>query len=168
VLTCVQVNYAKPLDAPAPSSGKLVFVSKATFTPGTGLASADTLCDNEKAGAKALLATSTRSASSLLSGSYVRADGVPIDLGNMMTASRSGIWVHADGSYVQPVETSAVLVWNGSQNFNSMPVQMAHTCGNWASTNGIGDVGFTVAGTPAWGIVKQSCATALPLYCYEP
>jgi hypothetical protein len=170
-LMCVEVNYTTPLAAPTPQAGKLAFVSAAAFTPSSGLAAANALCSAEKSGAIALLATSTRSAKSLLTGSYVRADGVPIDFygpfGDVDEAT--GIWQHADGSYVKPTaEQTPARVWAGSQVFNSTPVPAMHDCGDWSSASGTGDVGFIEAGQPAWGGNKANCSTPLPVYCVQP
>src|SRR5262249_5152615 len=177
VLFCFETDRDEPLPAPQKQTGKLVFLSMGGFMPTMGLAGADDICNAEKPGGTsgpgqfvALLATSTRSAKSLLTGTYVRADGIAIDFfGPFGDASlTTGVWVHGDGSYaVAPREESPIRIWNGSQAFGAVPVPAAHTCGDWSVSTGMGDIGFASAGAPAWGANKANCTAALSLYCAE-
>jgi hypothetical protein len=152
-----------------------VLLSKGSFTPSSGLSAAYTLCDGEKPASVtgpvvALLATSARSAKSLVAGSYVRADGITIDVSGAFgdLADSAGIWVHADGSYAAPpIDGTPLRVWNGAQGFAAAPPVVGHTCGDWSATAGMGDVGYVTAGALAWGAAKASCSTPLPIYCVE-
>jgi hypothetical protein len=184
-LYCVEVDHTDPLPAPPPVPGKLAFLSSGTFTPSMGLAAANALCDGEKPASAtgtvvALLATSSRSAKSLLTGAaYVRPDGIPINsirgfvLGGMTFGTfgtkiePSGIWQHGDGSYALPEGGGRDLVWNGAAVFDGMPQAPGHTCGDWSLATGFGDVGRASAGAEAWGNTMGPCDAPLPVYCIE-
>jgi hypothetical protein len=110
-----------------PAPGRIAFVSKGTFATSLGLSGADSLCEGEASAANlanpteflALLSTSITSAASrfdmsAMSPSYVRPDGIEIaDAPTIASGATlaSGIWQHADGSYVTEF---AGAVWTGS------------------------------------------------------
>jgi hypothetical protein len=168
-LICVQTSRVQQLDSPPPSSGKLVFLSTGKFTPSQGLSAANAICAGETppqatGPVVALLATSSRSAKSLLAiDTYVRPDGIPIDA---FGDSASAGWVHHDGSYAAPEPGLPLAVWNGSQVLGATPMADNHTCGDWSTTQGMGDASFPNAGE-VWGTFKAACTRPLALYCIE-
>jgi centrosomal CEP192-like protein len=112
---CFDVSHITTLTV-TPASGRIAFVSRESFATMLGLSSADTLCHSEATAGGlsnptqflAMLSTSTASAASrfdlsAMSPSYVRPDGIEIaDAPTIAAGSTldSGIWQHADGSYV--------------------------------------------------------------------
>ena len=131
-----------------PAPGRIAFVSKGSFATSQGVAGADTLCQNEASAAGlanpttflALLSTSTAPAASrfdmsAMSAPYVRPDGIEIaDAPTIAAGSTldSGIWQHADGSYVTEF---AAATWTGSAAPNVIGALSA-TCQDWMTTNG--------------------------------
>jgi hypothetical protein len=174
-LMCVEVDSLSAITPPTPMTGKLAFLSKGTFTPSQGLDAANALCNGEKPAAVsgpviALLATSGHSAKSLLTGSYVRADGIPLAFygGFGDSSEPTGIWVHGDGSYAEPAgDQTPIRIWTGSGIFGNVPVGTGHNCGDWTPGAGMGDIGFPIAGAGAWSGKTALCGQALQLYCVE-
>jgi hypothetical protein len=132
----------------APLTGRLAFLSQAFFNAGTGLATADALCQNEACAAgltgstdcasnpgsthtfKAYLHTSTQAAWQRfdLSGpNWLRLDGIPwlpaaASLGGDAKDRVTGLTVHADGSYA-----FQGVAWVGNQTGDN--------CRDWSSTS---------------------------------
>ncbi|MCA1825507.1 MAG: choice-of-anchor D domain-containing protein [Myxococcales bacterium] len=175
---------------PATATGRTAFVSKALWTPGAGIASADAVCATEATAAKlpgefkALIATSTASAASrfdMSAGSmaWVRTDGLPVvaasaDLltGQLLTP----IAVFADGTYPDPfVEVWQGAAWAGATSAGAAPA-LDGTCNDWtdgsATTQGwfglASEAGpdYFVANADSPGL-RAPCSYAYSLYCLE-
>jgi len=80
--------------------------------------------------AVALIATTTRAASALLSttATYVRPDGTLVGTGAQLAKGlpESGVWQSADGSYLD----ASYVVWTGSSS-PDVPGTVQSTCSNW-------------------------------------
>ena len=163
-----------------PAPGRIAFVSKGSFATSQGVAGADTLCQNEASAAGlanpttflALLSTSTVPAASRFdmsatSAPYVRPDGIEIaDAPTIAAGSTldSGIWQHADGSYVTEF---AAATWTGSAAPNVVGTLPA-TCQDWMTTNGAdtGSEGVSNVTDVWWNSgMSTSCAEPLSVYC---
>ncbi len=163
-----------------PAPGRIAFVSKGSFATSQGLSGADTLCQNEASAAGlanpatflALLSTSTAPAASrfdmsAMSAPYVRPDGIEIaDAATIAAGSTldSGIWQHADGSYVTEF---AAATWTGSVVPNDVGVLSA-TCQDWMTTNGAatGSEGVSNVTDIWWNSgMSTSCLEPLSVYC---
>jgi len=173
---CVQVDRQVAVGSTTVNGGPFLFLSKGKFVATSGLAAADAICDSEtpqlnSGSARALLATTSRSALSLLRADtvYYRPDGVTLgtttDLrdGNGQT----GVWVHGD----RTTETVDLpLVWEGS-NFITDTGSSLGTCMDWsAETSGSETL---IAGTDTielWTtyVAGVHCADAHQIYCYTP
>jgi hypothetical protein len=179
---CFDVSHANALTI-TPVSGRTAFVSSGSFDTTTGISGADTLCQNEALGAslpnasqyKALLSTSTASAASrfdLSAGSqpYVRPDGIKIADAPAIAsgiALKSGIWQHANGSYVSALGAG---VWTGSLLPNTAG-SLTSTCKDWsAATSATGETGASNQTDPAWWASGSNvpCGTPLSIYCLQP
>jgi len=163
-----------------PAAGRIAFVSKGSFATSQGVAGADTLCQNEAGAAGlanpttflALLSTSTVPAASrfdmsAMSAPYVRPDGIEIaDAPTIAAGSTldSGIWQHADGSYVTEF---AAATWTGSATPNDAGALSA-TCQDWMTTNGAATGAEGVSNvTDIWwnSNMSTSCVEPLSVYC---
>jgi hypothetical protein len=163
-----------------PAPGRIAFVSKGSFATSQGVSGADTLCQNEASAAGlanpstflALLSTSTAPAASRFdmsatSAPYVRPDGIEIaDAPTIAAGSTldSGIWQHADGSYVTEF---AAATWTGSAAPNVVGTLSA-TCQDWMTTNGAdtGSEGVSNVTDVWWNSgMSTSCAEPLSVYC---
>lgn len=183
-LYCFQIDHTSAL-VPAPTSGKIAFVSTKAFTPGpgAGVAGADTLCASNAASAglsgtfNALLATTTASAASrvTLAPLYVRPDGIPIATGATIAAGSaldSGIWQRADGSYAP---ATGDVVYTGATS-PSATGTAASTCDDWTSTTSTtANIGADTFADPNWWNLLSSngspangaCTTTLAVYCLQ-
>ncbi len=178
---CFDTSHISTLSV-TPASGRIAFVSEGSFTTSQGVPSADALCQSEAAAAAlpnstqflALLATSTASAASrfdmsAMSPPYVRPDGIEIADAPTLAAGttlNSGIWQHADGSYVTEFAAS---VWTGSMSPNVVGT-LSTTCQNWSTMFGADTASEGVSNvTDIWwnSGASASCAASLPVYCLE-
>jgi hypothetical protein len=163
-----------------PTPGRIAFVSKGSFATSQAVSGADSLCQNEASAAGlanpttflALLSTSTAPAASrfdvsAMSAPYVRPDGIEIaDAPTIAAGSTldSGIWQHADGSYVTEF---AAATWTGSAAPNVVGTLPA-TCQDWMTTNGAdtGSEGVSNVTDTWWNSsMSTSCAEPLSVYC---
>lgn len=167
-----------------PATGRIAFVTEAAFDTSAGLSGADAQCQNEAAAQSlpnastflALLATSTQAPASrftLTSSSmpYVRPDGIKIANALAIasgSALQSGIWQHADGSYVTALGGT---VWTGS-TLPSSAGTLATTCQDWSTLNGanVGSLGESSLVDPGWWATggSSSCGDPWSIYCLEP
>jgi hypothetical protein len=158
-----------------PVPGRIAFVSVGQILPNAGRAAADALCQTEAVGAglpgsfRALLATSTASAGSLLDtsmGPWVRVDGVPLaDTAAAVVSGsplRTRIVLGADGS--QPWGN---LVWTGGPEIGSAGL----TCMDWSSVSSSERANIASFDMQAWfGTTVNSVAcdfSALSVYCFQ-
>jgi hypothetical protein len=180
-LYCFQIDHGAADLVPAPTAGKIAFVSTKNFLPGpsVGVAGADALCTADaNAGSlqgtfKALLATTTATAASrvALAPLYVRPDGIPIATGATISAGGlldSGIWQRADGTYVP---SSGDLVYTGAQTPSALGT-LTSTCSDWTSTATPGAViGADTFSDSTWwnlsAINPPACSQTLAVYCLQ-
>jgi hypothetical protein len=173
-LYCFQIDHDDPLDI-EPEPGRLAFLSLGEFEPITGLAAADTLCQDEANAAafegqfSALLSFADASAASrfdLDGENWVRLDGVPIleSAGDLAVASQllAPISFHADDT---PVFN--VLTWTGGASPGSEA--NAETCSDWSTGAGTGLAAVAGRSGADWyGDGSRSCDDAsLRVYCLE-
>jgi hypothetical protein len=167
---CFGTDLATPLTL-APQAGRHAFVSTGTFTPSTGIATADQLCQTEarasglqnSANFLAYLFQVGSSADSRFNqsgASWVRPDGTPI-----YHATYPGLAApidqHADGTYVNAYTPVRIGTFGASTG------DAASTCSGWSSSTGNGGTSSVQAGTlwPYDG--TRPCSQALPVYCFE-
>jgi hypothetical protein len=177
-LYCFGVDLANAVTVAAPT-GRIAFLSNGTFTPGGGLAAADTLCQQE-ASADALpnpttylafLGTATASASSRfnLSGAiWQRPDGAAIvtSASAIVNNLQAAMTQHGDGTYV--VNQGSQYAWAGSATASN-PGTTASTCSTWSSTSSTSGQTGSAGSTVNWlSSVADPCTSALPIYCFEP
>jgi hypothetical protein len=163
-------------------SGRVAFVS-GFFSTKLGVSGADAQCQTEATNAGlanpsnflALLSTSTMAAASrfklsAMDAPYVRPDGIKIADAPTIAEGGildSGIWQHADGSYVTGL---ANLVWTGSPVPN-MTGTLADTCQDWSTTDfsKLGREGESNITDPSWwNLDASSCGDPLAgVYCLE-
>jgi hypothetical protein len=149
-LYCFMVDKTEPQPAPQPVAGKAIYVTKAQFVPGGGIAAANQACDAEKpagaASVKALLATVDAAPVALLdrAASYVRPDGVLVGTGqDLIDATESGkelaagAWQTGDGTYV----ADGYFAFTGSSGLEHAGTATT-TCDDWTSTTGLGTGGI--------------------------
>jgi hypothetical protein len=172
-LYCFGTQFSTALGVNTPS-GRLTFVSQGTFTPGGGLAAADTLCANEASSAglagtyRAFPATATATAASRFSpagADYVRIDGQPVASASTLFAGGNlagGVWQQASGTYIN---TSA---WTGATTPGAIGAG-ATTCASWTSTAGTATTGLSgVADSGFWNFAALSCSsTGIHVYCLQ-
>lgn len=182
---CLGNTRTAPL-VPPTSSGKRIWRTGATYTPGSS--SPDAACALELpagvSAARALVAYSDRPASAALdtASNYVRSDGQLVGTGQQLIDAgdeaswtgafragrviQTGIWQAADGSYA-PGEVA--LVWSGARDLAS-PASAATNCNDWSGGAGTGLAGiFPLAQRDFWaGNGAAACTTAAHLYCVEP
>jgi hypothetical protein len=178
---CFDTSHVSTL-AVAAAPGRIAFVSKGSFGTGTGISGADTLCQNEASAAGlpnpttflAMLSTSTTPAASrfdmsAMSAPYVRPDGIQIaDAPTVATggALDSGIWQHADGSYVTEFAAQA---WTGSTSPNVVGTSVT-TCQDWTTHNGAdtGSEGVSDVTDVWWNSnMSTACGDSLSIYCLQ-
>jgi hypothetical protein len=165
-----------------PATGRIAFVSNTKFATSLGVPAADAICQSEAVGAGlpnstqflALLSTSTAAAASRFdmsptSAAYVRPDGIKVgDAPTIASGATldSGIWQHADGSYVTEF---AGAVWTGSTSPNVTGV-LTSTCQDWLSVNpgDTGSEGVSVVTDLWWNPdMSTSCGRPLQVFCLE-
>jgi hypothetical protein len=166
-LVCAAVDRDSAVSAPAPSSGKRIFVTKGAWAPATGVPAAATLCSNEvglgRQAAVLLPRDHVPASSWLVPGQlYVRPDGVPVGVGADLVAGQlgAGVWVHGDGDYAADVG-----VWTGTSDITH-PAG-AESCMTWSNAFGTGYIGAMVTGPYWWAASNESCCIAHPVYCVE-
>jgi hypothetical protein len=174
VLYCFGVDYNVVVTGPAPPANeKLAFVTNSGFTPGGGLASADSLCQSEAMGAGksgsyfAFLATDSASAASRITATgamYTRVDGVQVskdsDLANGLDLL-AAINLTVDGGRY---DSSGIFV--GSNTLTMVGPNIS--CTSWTSTTGSG-YGGTDSNTGS-GYYSQgnfSCSQAHSILCLQ-
>ena len=181
-LYCFDTSHTSTLTV-TPVAGRIAFISKGSFNPSSGAAAADTICQTEATSAGltnassflALLSTTTTSAASrfdLSVGSmpYVRLDGIKIaDAPTIASGGLldSGIWQHADGTYVS--STSESSLWTGS--FTPSTVGDASTtCSNWSDNSSMATGTDGQAVSEGWWspFGNLACNNSLAVYCLEP
>lgn len=159
---------------PIVTAGKLVWTSPDPFINGGGK-TPDAVCQASKPSgvttAVALIATSTRAASSVLSAttSYVRPDGTLVGTGAQLAAGTllSGIWQTGNGTYDDGMHTA----WTGSQTPNAVGT-MQDTCSNWtdgAATSQANYFGYPGSVSDFWALeTTTDCgATNRVVYCVQ-
>jgi hypothetical protein len=178
---CFDTSHISALTV-TPTPGRVAFVSIGSLATSMGVSGADTLCQSEASAAGlanstqflALLSTSTASAASRFdlsatSAPYVRPDGIEIaDAQTLVSGATlsSGIWQHADGTYVSEFAAS---VWTGSTSPN-VTGTLATTCEDWNTLNGAdtGSEGVSNVTDTWWNSgATTSCGEALPVYCLQ-
>lgn len=140
--------------APVQKTGRLAFVTSASWRPGSGIASADSLCQSEAAAQqlpgtyKALLATTTASMVSrfdVTGAPWQRVDGVRLAETAPTFFSRpflgSFLNLTADGSTYY----GSTNIWTGSNSMTAPGAGVNDTCADWASTGNNGRQGITSA-----------------------
>ncbi|MFT3838618.1 MAG: hypothetical protein QM723_16690 [Myxococcaceae bacterium] len=180
-LYCLGVDRAAAVVVTPPNPRRTAFLSNNVWTPGGGIAAADSLCQSEAQAAGltgtylALIATTSAGAASRFSTSgapWVRVDGVPITASatNMFSATfwDAPINLTANGtSYYGNNGT-----WGGSTSFANVGSNTL-TCSNWAvgtasGTGGGGRAGHTY--TPyAFALdTSNPCnATYIRVFCLQ-
>jgi len=176
-LLCLMKGRTAPLTIPDPPSGaRKLFLSNGMYTPGAGT-TPDAHCSAELSGAKALIATTTTTAGSLLNAStvYVRPDGIVIGTGAQIVAGQlqSGLWQHLDGTYAIGSDLS-FTPWTGATTLLDLGTTSS-TCADWSSgTTGSPYVGESLASRLEertrywWYYGSGGCGQARALYCFEP
>jgi hypothetical protein len=140
-LYCFGIDRTAIVSVDPATTGRYAFASRGSWSPGTGIASADALCQREASAAnlpgtyKAMLASDGASAASRFNSNgapWIRSDGIPL------TPSASGFFsaafwdaalnVSADGQQY----FSDGLFWSGSGTMTTAGTS-ATTCSNWQS-----------------------------------
>jgi hypothetical protein len=167
----------------APANARHAFVSKTAWTPGGGVAAADTLCQTDAISAalanaanyRALLATTVAATDptriSLTGQPWYRLDGAQLvataaDLaapaGDKMLTSLN---LSSAGQYV-----THFAAWTGSGVAPSSTA-MTLNCSNWTSSSATALAwwGLINGSSPVWwaGNNSQTCATPVSVYCFE-
>lgn len=152
-------------------TGKTAFLSSESFTPSTGLASADQICSNEASAHGvagtfgALLATDGSAAIARFDPKagdrWVRPDHVAITDGfSELTAPCN---VTLDLTY-----GGNTITWGGGHGING-PGSLATTCDNWSNGSADGVAGGTSrSGTNALSVTgTATCSSPTTIYCFE-
>ena len=180
---CFETDLTTPLTVPK-ASGRLAFLSATTWDTSTGLAAADTLCQNEAGSAGltgassfiALLGTSKASDTSRLNAAgsnWVRTDGIPI--ASSTSTFLTGSWdapiaVQADGVTYPPISADSPEIMLGGYLGGSMG-DLTFTCNDWtsdsASDTGVSGVLDTNSTDLVDGTDTQPCGSYL-IYCIQP
>jgi hypothetical protein len=167
-LYCFGTDSQQALPNPLPATtGRKAFITEGLFTPNTGIASADDLCEAEGAslGGTYLAALSTTGAPyatrfDTTGPTWVRVDGQPLfDSADQLGGNAlTSLNVQADGTTADrfpPVTSRHVWVGTGT------------TCGDWSSDQGSSfaqtrhGVAFTGSGS------GYACNLAAPVYCLQ-
>jgi hypothetical protein len=165
-----------------PTVTRTAFVSKATFSPASGLTAADTLCTGEATAAgltgrfKALLATSSGSAISrfdLNGPPWVRPDGLRIvDSARDITRTvLAPLEVEAD----RAIAPRNLQVWTGAETVDGPATD---TCKDWTSASSadvavggassrVGYDWFAGSGRKKGAPISCDRAAAVHLYCFQ-
>jgi hypothetical protein len=178
-LYCFDTSHANPLTVTR-VSGRVGFVTKGSFDPSTGVSGADTLCQGEATSAGlanpsnflALISTSTASAASRFDTSagsmpFVRLDGIKIaDAASLASGTiNSGIWQHADGSYLGGTDNPNVLTGSTAPNTKGA---LSDTCSDWSSKASTVILGYSDETSIWWESIKDlPFCNPLPVYCLE-
>ncbi len=161
-LLCMGRTKTAPL-APVAGSGTKIWMTNTVFTVGGGQ-TPDQKCQAEMpvgvASALALIATTTRSAASVLdmAATYVRPDGAVVGTGATLAAGGpllSGIWQSADLKYRIIGYSRA---WTGQTDLHTVGTP-ASTCGNWLDVTqaaGVQGIVDTVA-SGWWNGITAPC-----------
>jgi hypothetical protein len=148
-LYCLGIDRAGSVSIVPPPTRRLAFTTVGAWTPGSGRASADALCQSEAGGAGlsgtylAVLASTTSSAAARFNTSgaaWARVDGARLTASASTTFSAS-YWdtspgLSADGS----LHFGNLQVWGGAANLASVGTA-GSTCNDWTSTTGFGGGG---------------------------
>jgi hypothetical protein len=173
-LYCFGIDRSDTLPTPT-AAGRRAFATSGTWAPGTGLASADALCQQEAQAAgvpgafKALLATVGASALSrfdLTGAPWVRVDGVAL----APTAAALGSAAYLDASPgVTPDGVQGFGndgVWTGGAL--TAPGTTSATCNGWTSTTAtgtMGQLGNSNLGALTGLFPNTTCDSAAHLIC---
>jgi hypothetical protein len=180
-LYCFGIDRTAVVSADPATTGRYAFASQGAWSPGTGIASADALCQREASAAnlpgtyKALLANGGASAASRFNSNgapWIRTDGIPL------TPSASGFFsaafwdaalnLSADGQQY----LGGGLYWSGSSTMTTAGTS-ATTCSNWQSVTPTAvDSLFGVQGESSalffFGGTRGDCAlTGVGLICLQ-
>lgn len=180
-LYCFGVDKSTPVTV-VPVSGRIAFVTSATWTPSAGgLATADALCQSEATSAflsgnfKALLPTSTASAQSrfepIAPGSlpWVRPDGVAIapTAAELFTSTFLNTAINQTANGLSYYGYDGV--WGGAWDLHT-PGTSASTCENWTNETGfevlVGYAGFTYD-KKVFATNYGNCSSTHHLYCLQ-
>jgi hypothetical protein len=187
---CFGIDHSADV-TPSSSSMRIAFLSDGDFSPGSGIAEADALCQTEATGAgltgtfKALLATATESPKSRfnLTGSpWVRPDGAEIAATPQALFDQgvpdTTINMTLGGSYFSAYE----WIWTGIGPAHQglgmeTPGTAATTCNSWNSSlnSDEGQSGyagdtvlqFGVLGGYGYSDIPRDCDRSLRIYCLE-
>lgn len=172
-LYCFGTGGDHPVLPPAPTSGRLAFLSTASFFPGGGLAAADALCNAEAAGAgksgsfRAALPVTTATTTSrfdLTGAPWVRADGVALTetAADMFAAPFWRVPLAMDID-AQPTPAAA---WAGAPDAVSTS---AYDCDDWMDQMQEGETGDTPETSSArWSGQSVQCAVGgLSVMCLQ-
>jgi hypothetical protein len=171
---CFGVDYAAPLPAVPPPSGRIAFVSAATIAGNAGRAGADAICasDAQAAGLAgvflAQLATTQATAASRFDptpGPWYRVDGVPLaadGAGSLRVPLDTSLTVQANGRRV------ATDVWTGAVDPQTLAVT-TDDCADWTSNLNTdnGHTGRSQSSTSGFDGVTHACDDLLPVYCFQ-
>jgi hypothetical protein len=183
---CLMKGRNTPVTA-TPVAGKRIYLTRSAWSPGGGLASADSKCladaPSGVVSAKAVLVASNRALSSVLPPAtvYVRPDGVKVGTGADIAAAMSA-WIgpatiessvaqDGSGSYVD--QATMQLAWTGVNREGSADTD---TCRDW--TSGASTLSATAGCTGTGWYWSGSCAgrpcdyntassAVIGLYCAE-
>lgn len=180
-LYCFGVDRVAVVDVTPATTYRRAFTTKASWTPGGGLAAADALCNQEATAAslpgtyRALLATTTASAAARLSTSgapWARVDGVLLSALSSFTFSLSQWHVSPNLSADRTTWFGNNGLWVGAAGMTA-PGTAATTCSNWQSSSsaatGVGGrAGYTPLAELADDGTPQPCnTTARKLLCFQ-
>jgi hypothetical protein len=175
-LLCVETGRSVPVVAVPHTSGRVGFVTRAGWTPGGGIASADAACAAEATSIGrtgtfvAMLATSTTTAAGRMTvpgAPWMRLDGVRYsdDVANTFSGTHVDVpfELDSDGQRVDDI------VWIGAQGTSIVASSPSDNCSDWTSTDAAVDgiYGYT-ATTYLGNQGKQlACDNAARLFCVE-
>lgn len=171
---CFQVDRISPVTVPVPTASRRAFVSNGLWTPGGGIAAADTVCANEAAAAglsgvyrAALPPSSTASAMSRFNingDPWYRVDDVRLTAtpSDFFTTQRrdATLNVTASGSYVTGSVWTGGFLANGSTTATD-------TCSHWSTTSGSGVHVLAERGFFGGPFTTQLCSQSARVYCLQ-
>jgi hypothetical protein len=166
-LYCFGLDHDAPIDIMRRQGDRIAFLTHSTWDPSSGLASADTLCQDEAnfggllGEFRAFLATSNSDALARFAAGppWSRTDGVPLvdDLSDLSFGLRAALTVEADGR----THAGDALVWSG----------IGSSCLDWTSSaaNDFGSIGVASLTTERWldGSVPSPCSERHRVYCFQ-